>query len=51
MSGLFDELTGPSAPKPTPTPSFDDIVKEIYAQNTCIQLLEQQRENMTQALL
>ena len=51
MFGLFDEPANPSAPKPTPTPSFDDIVKEIHAQNAHIQLLKQQREMMTQVLL
>ena len=40
MSGLFDELAGPSAPKPTPTPSFNDVIKEIHVQNAHTQLLE-----------
>ena len=57
MSGLFDKPTspfaGPFTPKPESTPqvSFNDVVKEIHAQNTCIQILEQQRETITQALL
>lgn len=53
MSGLFDEPASPSVPKPEPAPqvSFDNVVKEIHAQNACIQTLEQQRETMTQALL
>ena len=35
MSGLFDEPASPSAPKtnPMPQPSFEDVVKEIHAQN------------------
>ena len=43
MSGLFDKSTGPSAPKPKPSPqvSFEDMVKEIHAQNAHIQILEQ----------
>lgn len=53
MSGLFDEPASPSAPKtnPMPQPSFEDVVKEIHAQNAWIQILEQQRETMMQALL
>ena len=43
MSGLFDELAGPSAPKPKSSPqiSFEDVVKEIHTQNVQIQILEQ----------
>lgn len=51
MSRFFDEPARPSTPKPTPTSSFDGVIREIHAQNVCIQLLEQQRENMTQILL
>ena len=36
---------------PAPQPFFKDVIREIHTQNTCIQLLEQQRENMIQALL
>ena len=53
MSGLFDEPARPSTPKTNPSPqvSFEDVVKEIYAQNARIQILEQQREIIMQALL
>ena len=53
MSGLFDKPAGPSAPKPESIPqvSFDNVVKEIHTQNAWIQILEQQKETMTQALL
>ena len=51
MSGLFDKPAGPSTPEPIPMLSFNGMVKEIHVQNACIQLLEQQRKTMTQALL
>lgn len=53
MSEFFDESTSPSTPKPEPAPqvSFNNMVKEIHAQNAHIQILEQQREAMIQALL
>ena len=49
MFRLFNKPAGPSAPKtmPMPQPLFDDVVKEIHAQNAHTQLLEQQRETMT----
>ena len=53
MSVLFDEPAGPSTPKlePVSQVSFDNVVKEIHAQDAWIQILEQQRETMMQALL
>ena len=53
MSRLFNEPASPSTPKTDPVPqvSFDDVVKEIHTQNVQIQILEQQRETMMQALL
>ena len=38
MSEIFDEKPAVSAP-PTQS-SFKNVIKEIYAQNACIQLLE-----------
>lgn len=53
MSRLFNEPASPSTPKTDPVPQvfFDDVVKEIHTQNVQIQILEQQRETMMQALL
>lgn len=57
MLGLFNEPAGPSAgpsvlkSEPAPQVSFNDMLKEIHAQNIHIQILEQQSETMTQALL
>lgn len=52
MFGLFDEPAAPApfydiALPPQPQPSFDNIIREIHAQNVHIQLLEQQKKNMT----